>query len=380
MAEIFRRHGAAFRRANVLGPSQARVLAALSCCRTARLGGHIEHCAACGYAHPVYDSCRDRHCPSCQAYAQHAWIAAREARVLPVPHFHVVFTLPSELRVLAQFDPRAVYDLVMAAASETLMTLGRDRLGGTLGVTMVLHTWTRELLLHPHVHCIVTAGALTDDGAWSKTASRRFLFPIGAMRKLFRGIVTTHLRRQFDDRKLHVPDDLAEPAAFKRLLRSVHRRSWVVYAKAPLAGPHHVFRYLGRYTHRVGLSDQRLVALSDTHVTFRTRGADRLTVTVHEFVRRFLLHVLPDGFHKIRHFGLYSSTGVRGALAIARSIVAHLPDATPPPPPQPTPPKIIGPKPCPRCGTPLGRLPLDFADDLAVTLRWPPPREPPDTS
>lgn len=379
VAEIFRRHGAAYRRANVLGPSQARVLAALSCCRTARLGGHVEHCVTCGYAHPVYDSCRDRHCPSCQAYAQHAWIAEREARVLPVPHFHVVFTLPSELRVLAQFDPRAVYDLVMAAASETLMTLGHDRLGGLLGVTMVLHTWTRELLLHPHVHCIVTAGALTDDGAWSRPPSRRFLFPVGAMRNLFRGIVTTGLRRRFDDRKLRVPDDLTD-ASFRRLLRSVHRKSWVVYAKAPLASAHHVFRYLGRYTHRVGLSDQRLVDLTDTHVTFRTRGADRLTVPVDEFLRRFLLHVLPDGFHKIRHFGLYSSTHVHGALRLARSVVAYLPDAPPPPPPRPAPPRTIGPRPCPRCGAPLGQLPLDFAADLGVTLRWPPPRDPPDTS
>lgn len=380
VAEIFRRHGAAYRRANVLGPSQARVLAALSCCRTARLGGHIEHCGACGYAHPVYDSCRDRHCPSCQAYAQHKWIAEREARVLPVPHFHVVFTLPSELRVLARSDPRFLYDLVVAAASETLMTLGRDRLGGTLGVTMVLHTWTRELLLHPHVHCIVTAGALTDDGAWSKPASRRFLFPIGVMRKLFRGIVTTRLRRQFDDRQLRVPDDLADAAAFKRLLRTVHRQDWVVYAKAPFAGAHHVFRYLGRYTHRVGLSDQRLVALSTSQVTFRTRGSGQLTVPVDEFLRRFLLHVLPNSFHKIRHFGLYSSTAVRGALPIARSVVARLPDATPPPPPLPTPARTLGPRPCPRCAGPLGRLPLDFAGDLGVTLRWPPPREPTDTS
>jgi hypothetical protein len=363
----------------VLGPSQARVLAALSCCRTARLGGHIEHCVTCGYAHPVYNSCRDRHCPSCQAYAQHEWIAQREARVLPVPHFHVVFTLPAELRVLARSDPRSLYDLVFAAASETLLTLGRDRLGGTLGVTMVLHTWTRELLLHPHVHCVVTAGGLTDDGAWARPASRRFLFPIGAMRKLFRGIVATGLRRRFDERRLRVPEDLADPAAFRRLLRSVHRQDWVVYAKAPFAGAHHVFRYLGRYTHRVGLSDQRLVALSDTHVTFRTRGAEQRTVPVHEFLRRFLLHVLPDRFHKVRHFGLYSGTGVREALPIARSVVAHLPDATTTPP-LPAPARAPGPKPCPRCGAPLGRLPLDFAADKGITLRWPPPREPPDTS
>ena len=380
VAEIFRRHGEDYRRANVLGPSQLRVLAALSCCRTAHLGGHIEHCVACGHAHPVYNSCRDRHCPSCQAHAQRDWIAEREQRILPVRHFHVVFTLPSELRALARSDPRAVYDLLFAAASETLLTLGRDRLGGTLGITMVLHTWTRELLFHPHVHCVVTAGALTDDGGWVASAPR-FLFPVAVMRKLFRSIVRSGLRRRFDAGRLRVPQDLADPRAFRALLRSLHRKSWVVYAKAPLAGAHHVFRYLGRYTHRVGISDQRLTALSDREVTFRTRGSHRLTLPVHEFIRRFLLHVLPDHFHKIRHYGLYSGSAVRDRLAIARAVVRDLP--TPPPPtpaPAPAPAPAPVPRPCPRCGAPLGRLPLDFAGDFGIPLLWPPRRAPVDTS
>lgn len=379
VAEIFRRHGEDYRRANVLGPSQARVLAALSCCRTAQLGGHIEHCSACGHAHPVYNSCRDRHCPSCQAYAQRNWIAEREERILPVRHFHVVFTLPSELRVVARSDPRAVYDLLFAAASETLLTLGRDRLGAKLGVTMVLHTWTRELQFHPHVHCVVTAGGLTEDGGWAATHPR-FLFPVAVMRKLFRGIVRSGLRRRFDAGKLRVPDHLTERSSFRALLRSLHRKQWVVYAKAPFQGAHHVFRYLGRYTHRVGISDQRLVALGERTVTFRTRGAAQITLPVDEFIRRFLLHVLPDNFHKIRHYGLYSGSAVRNDLPIARVVVRDLPDRAPPPPPQPAPTPIVGPRPCPACGAPLGRLPLDCASDFGLRLLWPPGRAPPDTS
>jgi hypothetical protein len=365
----------------VLGRPQARVLAALSCCRTARLGGHIEHCSACGYAHPVYNSCRDRHCPSCQAYAQHDWIAQREERILPVRHFHVVFTLPAELRALARSDPRAVYDVLFAAASETLLTLGRDRLGGTLGVTMVLHTWTRELLLHPHVHCVVTAGALTDDGGWVASA-KRFLFPVAVMRKLFRTLVTSALRRRFDDGGLQVPDDLVRPRAFRALLRSVRGKDWVVYAKAPLAGARHVFRYLGRYTHRVGLSDQRLVALTARDVTFRTRGSQQVTLPVHEFIRRFLLHVLPDHFHKIRHYGLYSGYGVRERLPFARPILEHAASLDPDNDAEPVAPVLRrpGPRPCPRCGAPLGKLPLDFAEALGISLLWPRARPPADTS
>lgn len=333
IADVFRRHALAYRDAHALIPEQARVLAAVCVCRTAELGGFVDVCVACGFTRQVFHSCRDRHCPTCQASAQAEWIAQREERVLPVRHFHVVFTLPSELRPLAQRNGRIVYDAMFAAASETLQSLARSQLGASLGATVVLHTWTREMLYHPHVHCVVTAGGLADDGAWVHTPPH-FLFPIAAMRKIFHGVVRKHLFAAHTAGKLDLAGDgaaITEPRAFARFMRGLHRKKWVVYVKAPFAGAEHVFRYLGQYTHRVAISDHRIVAITNDEVTFRTRGSGQISVSSEEFIRRFLLHVLPSGFHKIRHYGLYASGNVNAKLPTARAVLERERPAVPVP-------------------------------------------------
>ena len=332
VTDVFRRHGAAFDATNVLTPEQGRVLRALMVCRTAALGGHLEICDSCGFERPAYNSCRDRHCPGCQALAQHRWVEQRLGRVLPTHHFHVVFTLPEELRALAYRNRATVYALMMRAAADVLSTLGEQRLGATLGITEVLHTWTREMLLHPHVHCVVTGGGLSlDDTRWVPT-SKRYLFPVAVLRKMFQRAVRNGLLRAASRGELAFGgacSHLEEPNALRRLLRSVGRKKWVVYCKPPFAGAEHVFSYLGRYTHRVAISDHRLVLHTDDDVVFRTRGTASVAVTPIEFMRRFLLHVLPIGFHKIRHFGLYAGA-LHDRLALA---AAHLGQPRLPEPP-----------------------------------------------
>lgn len=335
--DLFRAHGPAYAAAHGLTPAQHKVLRALGACRTVALGGHLEVCDQCGFQRPAYNACRDRHCPSCLIGAQRDWLAKRLLRVVPTHHFHVVFTLPEELRPLALRNGAVVYDLLLRAAADVLDTLGRQRLGAQLGVTTVLHTWTRAMLFHPHVHCVVTGGGLTPDGQrWVPTA-RHFLFPVAVLRKLFRGAVRTGLRRATDAGKLDLGGacaDLAEPRAFARLLRSLHRKRWVVYAKPPFAGPEAVFAYLGRYTHRVAISDHRLLAVDKSAVTFKTKFGERVTVTPDEFIRRFLLHVLPAGFHKIRHTGLYASSNVHTRLVAAHALLGQGPKAPPQPAPE----------------------------------------------
>ena len=279
-------------------------------------------CDQCGFERPAYNSCRNRHCPGCQAAAQREWLEQRLVRVLPTHHFHVVFTLPSELRELALKNGAVVYDLLLRAAAEVLGTLADDRLHVQLGITAVLHTWTRQMLFHPHVHCVVTGGGLSRDGACWVGTPPHFLFPVAVMRKLYRGVVHAWLRDAYDKGKLAFDGDARD---FARLLRSIHRKRWVVYAKRPFAGPTQVFAYLGRYTHRVAISDHRLLAITDDAVTFATRDGGHVTVAPDEFIRRFLLHVLPAGFHKIRHFGLYAAANVHTRLEQAR---ARLPTPT----------------------------------------------------
>ncbi len=328
VTDIFRLHGEAYGADHALVPAQRKVLRALGECRTAALGGHLEVCGDCGFERPAYNSCRNRHCPGCQAAASHAWLAQRLDRVLPTHHFHVVFTLPEELRPVALRNGMVVYDILLRAAAQVLDVLGRQRLGAQLGVTSVLHTWTRAMLYHPHVHCVATGGGLgLDDGRWVAT-STRFLFPVAVMRKLFRGIVRRRLRDAYDTGELDLGGacaENAEPRAFARLLRSIHRKRWVVYAKPPFAGADAVFRYLGRYTHRVAISDHRLVDVTDDAVTFRTKHGQQVTVAPDEFIRRFLLHVLPGGFHKIRHTGLYAATNVRTRLVAAHALLGPAP-------------------------------------------------------
>jgi hypothetical protein len=299
IADIVRAHRAELEAKHWVTLEQRRVLSAIGLCRTAALGGHLDVCRSCHLERPSYNSCRNRHCPKCQALAQERWIAARGAKLLPVGHFHAVFTVPSELRSLAQRAPRAVYDALFQAASETLLELGQTHSQMMLGITMVLHTWTQELQFHPHVHAIVTAGGLTDCG-W-KSMSLKYLFAVDAMGELLRGKMQTRLR------ELHRAGELPETnASLQRLMTQLGQHHWVVYVKKAFRHAEHVLKYLGRYTHRVAISNSRLITIGADDVTFRTKTGKHVTLDSVEFLRRFVQHVLPKGLHKIRHFGLYA--------------------------------------------------------------------------
>jgi hypothetical protein len=327
-----------FRHTHVLSRAQRRALRAIARCRTAALGGHRAVCAACGAERITYNSCRNRHCPKCQRVATERWLAARRREVLPIPYFHVVFTLPHALNPLAQSHPRLIYRLLFQSAASTLVSFGRDprHLGGDLGVTAVLHTWGQTLTQHVHVHCVVTGGALAPEGTRWIPARPGFLFPVRAVAKVFRGRYLAGLQRAFDRGEVHLTGGLAalaEPAAFAAWLTELRQSAWVVYCKPPFAGPEHVLAYLGRYTHRVALSNNRLVAVADGRVRFRWRDyadGDRVKIMaldVDEFLRRFLLHIVPDGFVRIRHFGLLANRRRTQALAHCRVLL------TQPPPP-----------------------------------------------
>jgi hypothetical protein len=323
IADIVRAHGEAFRRTHPLTADQIAALRAIERCRTAVLGGHLDVCLACGHSEPAYNSCRNRHCPKCQSLAQARWVAKRMARILPIHYFHVVFTLPAPLRSLARRNRRAVFDMLLAAASETLLELGRDPkwLGAQIGVTAVLHTWTRELVFHPHLHCIVTGGGLTDDASEWRSSKRDFLLPVHVLGALFRGKMLANLRKAIDDGKLDLGPGPRDAARFDAWLDGLYRTDWVVYAKRPFGGAEQVVRYLGRYTHRIGMSNQRIVSLDDGQVTFRTKNGKRITLPAHEFLARFVQHVLPAGFVKIRHYGLMAPCHATTRLEQARRIL-----------------------------------------------------------
>jgi hypothetical protein len=318
IADIVREHRAALEAEYVLTLEQRRVLSAIALCRTVALGGHVDVCRQCGHEHPAYNSCRNRHCPKCQVRAQEQWIRARSERVLPVKHFHVVFTLPSELRALAMYRPRPMFSALFAAAHETLLELGASRLGVTLGITSVLHTWTRDLRFHPHLHALVTAGGLSLDGSRWINASAKYLFPVEVMGTLLRGKVMDALRNLHVRGELDGFEDFRDPQGFDRLMTRLAKTSWVVYAKRPFKRVEHVLKYLGRYTHRVGITNSRFVDVRRDAVTFRTKEGKTTTLRPVEFLRRFVQHVLPDGLKKIRHCGLYASANVETKLAQAR--------------------------------------------------------------
>jgi len=313
IADLVRQHRAQLEAEVHLTLAQRRVLSAMALCRTAALGGHVDECRSCGFERPAYNSCRNRHCPKCQALRQEKWIAARTERLLPARHFHVVFTLPSELRALCRHYPRELFGALFAAASEALLDLGDSRLHARLGITMVLHTWTRELRFHPHVHALVTAGGLADDGSRWVPSSTKYLFPVQVMGALLRGKMMAALRTLHARGTFASFDDFADPEAFDRLMQKLVKKNWVVYAKKPFKRVDHVLKYLGRYTHRVGIANSRLVDVRDDAVTFRTKNGKTVSLAPVEFLRRFVQHVLPDGFHKIRHYGLCS-----GAAEAAR--------------------------------------------------------------
>lgn len=305
LADIVRDHRGALEQEVRLSSEQRRVLTDIGQCRTAKLGGHLDVCEACGYEHPAYNSCRNRHCPKCQALAQQKWIERQRQRLLDVLHFHVVFTLPAELRPLALFAPAVVFGLLFICAAATLRAFGQSRLRAVIGATVVLHTWDKGLQFHPHVHAIVTGGGRRHDGTWVST-HQRFLFPVKAMSRVFRGKMCSALRDAYRNGSFNAFDDFKDPEAIDRLLRTIAGKNWHVYAKRSFDRAKHVVEYLGRYTHRVALSNSRLLSVSNNRVVIRTRDDGRAAMSCTELLRRFCRHVLPRGFHKIRHFGLYA--------------------------------------------------------------------------
>jgi hypothetical protein len=329
VGDIARAHGAALLAQGRLHIEQRRALSALGLCRTAALGGHLDRCADCGLERPAYNSCRNRHCPKCQSLARHRWLEARRERLLPVHHFHVVFTLPSELRALFRSDRRTLCALLMRTAAHTLLELGRDErhLGAQLGLTAVLHTWSRDLSWHPHVHCVVTGGGLRDDGTWRATEPG-FLFPVRVLARLFRGKLLHALDALHRAGRLELrgaAGALRDRQTWAALLERLYSKDWVVYCKPPFGSVDAVYTYLGRYTHRVGLSNARLRGVTAERVTFATRDGKQTSLPPLVFLRRFLDHVLPKGFVRIRHYGLLASSNVSARLERARhALTGHL--------------------------------------------------------
>ena len=341
LADIVRAHGETYRRTHRLATVQHRALRAIAICRTAVLGGHRETCDHCGATRLTYNSCRNRHCPKCQTLTKERWLAARKADLLPIPYFHVVFTLPHDLNALAQGNPRVIYALLFRATADTLLTFGRDprHLGGTIGITAILHTWGQTLAQHLHLHCLVTGGALAADGAQWISGRSSFLFPVRALATVFRAKYLAGLQRAYDHGQLAFAGGtaaLADRRAFTGFLGGLRTIDWVVYAKRPFAGPAQVLEYLGRYTHRVALSNQRLVDHRDGRVRFRWRDyADHdrvkvMTLEANEFLRRFLLHVVPRGFMRIRHFGLLANRTRRSTLRRCRDVLGQRPSPAAP--------------------------------------------------
>lgn len=326
LADVFRRFGPTYLRNNLLVPEQARVLRDVIACRTAALGGHRDECDQCGATWIHYNSCRNRHCPTCQGGRAAAWTTEQVERVVPTRHFHVVFTLPEELRPLALANRRLVYDLLFAAATNTLLELARDRWDAVPAITAVLHTWNRQLAFHPHLHCIVTGGGLTDDDRhWVPCRNRKFLFPVRVLSDLLRGKFMAGLLRAYrcgNLRFVGTSEALQDPAAFSALRNTLYERRWVVYAKRAFGGAEHVIRYLARYTHRVGISSSRLVSADAQSVVFRTHAPRTCRLDTDEFFRRFLLHTLPGGFRKIRYYGLRAPSLVNVRLPIAQRLAS----------------------------------------------------------
>jgi hypothetical protein len=383
VADVFHAAGPAWRAAHAghISLAQLKVMSAIETCRTAALGGHIEGCEDCGHRRIAYNSCRNRHCPKCQAAAAREWLAAREADLLPVGYFHVVFTVPAEVADIAFHNNAAVYDLLFQAASETMVTIAADphHLGVRIGITAVLHTWGSAMTHHPHIHMIVPGGGISLDRKRWISSRARFLLPVRVLAKLFRRLFLAKLQQLHVAGRLQFFGDhvgLSDRRAFLRNLAPLRKKKWVVYAKPPFAGPEAVLAYLSRYTHRVAISNRRLISLDETGVTFRYKdyrrdGVDRqrtMTLCPDEFIRRFLLHVLPKGFHRIRHYGLLASAGRKANVALARQLLAvPVPaEAEEPAPPDRRPP-------CPCCG---GRMVVVEIFQRAGQARAPPASAP----
>ena len=338
VADIIRAAGDAFieRNRHWLGWKHVKVLLAIVRCRTAALGGHLDECTRCGHRAISFNSCRNRHCPKCQTAARDRWIAARQRELLPTRYLHVVFTLPSRLAPLVLQNKKVIYDLLFRTSAETLLEVARHpkHLGAEIGFFSVLHTWTQQLNLHPHVHCVVPAGGLSlDHTRWVRSRDKYFL-PKQVLRELFRGKFVAALKEAFQNGQLNFHGNLkllAEPKTFAAWLRPLHRHDWVVYLKPPFGGPEYVLQYLGRYTHRVAISNHRLVSFADGQVTFRWRdSADHnkqklRPLPVNEFLSRFLLHILPQGFVRIRHFGFLANRRRKTLLPLCFQLLGSTP-------------------------------------------------------
>ena len=336
VADIFRAHGPAWRRTNAghVGLGQLKAMSAIERCRTAAFGGHVARCEKCAHTQIAYNSCRNRHCPKCQGAAAKAWLADRQAELLPVPYYHVVFTLPAPIADIAYQNKAEIYAILSKAAAETLITIAADpkHLGARIGLTTVLHTWGSALTHHPHVHCIVPGGGLSPDGAHWIACRPRFFLPVRVLSRLFRRLFLEQLAAAHETGRLRFFGDhgpLTARHAFAAYLAPLRKVEWVVYAKRPFAGPEAVLAYLSRYTHRVAIANSRLIAFDDNGVTFRwkdyrAKGRERMkvmTLASGEFIRRFLIHVLPTGFHRIRHYGLFANGGRTENLARARELL-----------------------------------------------------------
>jgi hypothetical protein len=337
VADIFRGHGPAWRQANAghVSPGQLKVMSAIERCRTAALGGHVARCEDCAYTTIAYNSCRNRHCPKCQGAAAKEWLAEREADLLPVPYYHVVFTLPAQIADIAYQNKAAIYDLLFKASAETLITIAADprHLGARVGVTSVLHTWGSALTHHPHVHMIVPGGGISLDGSKWVSCRPGFFLPVRVLSRLFRRLFLEKMVAAHSAGRLNFFGDhamLADAQTFAAYLAPLRRSEWVVYSKRPFGGPEAVLAYLSRYTHRVAIANSRLIAFDEQSVTFkwkdyRIEGRDRykrMTLATDEFIRRFLIHALPKGFHRIRHYGLFAKSSCADNIARARELLA----------------------------------------------------------
>jgi len=335
VADVLRLHGDRFldRYRSSFDFQQLKAFRAIQRCRTAALGGHLDACPSCGYQTISYNSCRNRHCPKCQAQARERWITARQRELLDTSYFHVVFTVPHELNVLALENPRLFYDLLFTATAQTLREIASDpkHLGAEIGVIAILHTWGQNLLLHPHIHCVIPAGGLSLDHLRWVRPRYAFFLPVKVLSRVFRGKFLAGLKRLHRSKKLQCAGPaaaFADPRQFTELLRRLHRHDWVVYAKPAFGGPMQVLRYLGRYTHRVAISNHRLLAFDQERVTFRWKDYARsgkqrqMTLTETEFLRRFFLHVLPKGFVRIRHFGFLANRFRASHLLLSRRLLA----------------------------------------------------------
>ena len=378
LADIFRTYGESYRRTHRLPVSHLKVIEAVERCRTKALGGHLQQCDACGFERPAYNSCRNRHCPKCQSLAKVKWVDKQNSELLPTGYFHLVFTLPHELNPLILVNKKPLINILFQSVWQTLAQFARSRLGGSLGITAVLHTWDQTLLDHFHLHCLVPAGALSCDRTRWVPARQNFLFPVKALSRVFRAKFLDSLKKSFEENKLLFVGQiapLADAESFGALLDGLRKKPWVVYAKKPFSSPAHVLDYLGRYTHRVALSNDRICSLQNGEVSFTYRdrnNQDRrklMTLGAEEFIRRFLLHVIPKGFMRVPHYGFLANHR-KDSLSKCRQLMGLSP-ASPPPHPRSTDELMlaltgIDIHRCPRClkGT------LVWVSELAASTPW----------